>query len=66
MTSIADLLTTEQKAIAEANRLLAVERWDKADPAAYSGTYGRYLLTKVSKVFPGLASENISEIISSL
>lgn len=66
MTSIADLLTADQKAIAEANRLLAVERWDKADPAAYSGTYGRYLLTKVSKVFPGLASENISEIISSL
>jgi hypothetical protein len=66
MTSITDSLTAEQRAIADANRLLAADRWDKADPAAYSGTYGKYLLTKVSKVFPGLASENISEIISSL
>lgn len=30
------------------------ERWDHADPHAFEGTYGEYLLAKVSKVFPGL------------
>jgi hypothetical protein len=32
-------------------------RWDGADIAALSGTYGEYLLDKVSKVFPDLGSE---------
>ncbi|UQA54994.1 isopenicillin N synthase family dioxygenase [Polyangium aurulentum] len=32
----------------------AAERWDKASVHAFSGTYGAYLLGKVSKVFPGL------------
>lgn len=31
------------------------ERWDKASVHAFSGTYGDYLLSKVSKVFPDLA-----------
>ncbi len=31
-------------------------RWDEADPAAWTGTYGDYLTTKVSKVFPDLFS----------
>ncbi|HYE47553.1 MAG TPA: 2-oxoglutarate and iron-dependent oxygenase domain-containing protein [Caulobacter sp.] len=30
------------------------ERWDGADPAAFQGTYGDYLLAKVGKVFPDL------------
>ncbi len=29
-------------------------RWDDADPHAFRGTYGDYLLTKVAKVFPDL------------
>jgi isopenicillin N synthase-like dioxygenase len=29
-------------------------RWDKIDPHALQGTYGDYLLSKVSKVFPDL------------
>ena len=29
-------------------------RWDGADPLAFEGTYGEYLLGKVSKVFPSL------------
>ena len=34
-------------------------RWDKADPKAFAGRYGDYLLGKVGKVFPDLkASEN--------
>jgi isopenicillin N synthase-like dioxygenase len=33
------------------------ERWDRANVHAWSGTYGDYLLSKVSKVFPELASE---------
>jgi isopenicillin N synthase-like dioxygenase len=30
-------------------------RWDRIDPHALQGTYGEYLLSKVSKVFPDLA-----------
>jgi isopenicillin N synthase-like dioxygenase len=32
-------------------------RWDKASVHAFSGTYGDYLLSKVSKVFPELKRE---------
>ena len=35
------------------------ERWDKASVHAFSGTYGDYLMSKVSKVFPDLASQQI-------
>ncbi len=34
-----------------------VPRWDKADLQAFHGTYGDYLLGKVSKVFPELGGE---------
>ena len=33
----------------------AAERWDRASVHALSGTYGEYLVSKVSKVFPQLA-----------
>ena len=33
----------------------STERWDRANVHAWSGTYGDYLLGKVSKVFPELA-----------
>lgn len=35
----------------------ATPRWDKADLHAFEGTYGDYLVDKVSKVFPELARE---------
>lgn len=31
------------------------ERWDKLNLSTMTGTYGSYLLLKVSKVFPALA-----------
>ena len=31
-------------------------RWDRIDPHTLQGTYGEYLLSKVSKVFPELAA----------
>jgi isopenicillin N synthase-like dioxygenase len=34
-----------------------VDRWDEAHPVAYDGTYGDYLLAKVSRVFPALRDE---------
>jgi isopenicillin N synthase-like dioxygenase len=37
----------------------ADHRWDKASVHAFRGTYGEYLLKKVSKVFPDLAQEQI-------
>ena len=33
------------------------ERWDQANVHAFSGKYGEYLLSKVSKVFPELARD---------
>ena len=33
------------------------ERWDHASVHEFSGTYGEYLLAKVSKVFPELRKE---------
>ena len=38
----------------------AEERWDKTSVHTFSGTYGDYLLKKVSKAFPDLAQEQIS------
>ncbi len=35
-------------------------RWDRADPAAFTGTYGDYLLAKVARVFPELFQETVS------
>jgi len=34
-----------------------VERWDEADLHCFEGSYGKYLLSKVSKVFPQLVTE---------
>jgi isopenicillin N synthase-like dioxygenase len=34
-------------------------RWDKASVHAFAGTYGDYLMSKVSKVFPDLKREVI-------
>jgi isopenicillin N synthase-like dioxygenase len=36
----------------------SAERWDRANVHEFSGTYGEYLMAKVSKVFPDLA-ENV-------
>jgi isopenicillin N synthase-like dioxygenase len=35
----------------------SVPRWDNADLQAFTGTYGDYLLSKVSKVFPELGGD---------
>jgi isopenicillin N synthase-like dioxygenase len=35
----------------------SAERWDRANVHAFSGTYGEYLMGKVSKVFPDLAAD---------
>jgi hypothetical protein len=35
----------------------ASERWDFTSVHEFSGTYGDYLLNKVSKVFPELSDE---------
>jgi isopenicillin N synthase-like dioxygenase len=38
-----------------------VARWDGADPIEFSGTYGEYLLAKVSRVFPALRDEVLDD-----
>ena len=35
----------------------SINRWDSQDPTLFQGTYGDYLLKKVSKVFPLLAQK---------
>jgi polar amino acid transport system ATP-binding protein len=35
-------------------------RWDNADPHAFTGTYGDYLLRKVAQVFPALADDHLA------
>lgn len=37
----------------------SAERWDRANVHAWSGTYGDYLIGKVSKVFPELARDAV-------
>jgi len=44
-----------------AGRRRGARRWDGADLAAVNGTYGDYLLNKVSKVFPQLRAEVLTE-----
>jgi isopenicillin N synthase-like dioxygenase len=39
----------------------AKERWDGQDVHAFSGTYGEYLLAKVSKAFPNLAGAQTTQ-----
>jgi isopenicillin N synthase-like dioxygenase len=40
-------------------------RWDKLDPTLFQGTYGNYLLKKVSKAFPALFEQQIESTSSS-
>ena len=37
----------------------SAERWDRANVHQFSGTYGEYLMSKVSKVFPELAESEL-------
>ena len=37
----------------------SAERWDRANVHAWNGTYGDYLIGKVSKVFPELARDAV-------
>jgi isopenicillin N synthase-like dioxygenase len=37
----------------------SAERWDRANVHEFSGTYGQYLMEKVSKVFPQLAESEL-------
>ena len=36
-------------------------RWDGADPTMFTGTYGKYLLRKVSRAFPALFAQHITQ-----
>ena len=37
-------------------------RWDGADPTMFTGTYGSYLLRKVSRAFPALFAQHITQL----
>lgn len=38
----------------------AAQRWDRASVHAFRGTYGEYLLSKVARVFPQLAADQLA------
>ena len=44
---------------AEAVGASSLDRWDGTDPTQFQGTYGDYLLGKVSKAFPALFQQQI-------
>jgi isopenicillin N synthase-like dioxygenase len=50
-------VTEEERKIQEATN--SYKRWDEADLSYLKGFYGDYLLSKVSKAFPQLASETL-------
>jgi isopenicillin N synthase-like dioxygenase len=43
----------------------AAERWDRASVHTLRGTYGEYLLSKVARVFPELASDGLGDAFPS-
>lgn len=49
---------------AAATGVRAAERWDGTSVHAFEGTYGEYLLAKVSKVFPELVGEVLGDEVS--
>lgn len=59
MVDVSEYLTEADKAIALSHKTAISKRWDAADPTLFQGTYGDYLISKVKKVFPALASEVI-------
>ena len=61
MTSVGPLLTAEMRAEAERRRAHRPRRWDGAQLELFEGTYGEYLLSKVSKVFPDLARCSLTQ-----
>lgn len=63
MKSIVSHLRPADVEVALKNRERVKQRWDSQDPALFQGTYGNYLLSKVAKVFPELASKVELEVV---
>lgn len=59
MKPVFNFLNDDDKNLAVKNRE-KINRWDKQDPSDFVGTYGRYLINKVTKVFPDLAKSNLN------
>ncbi len=55
MSSLVQCLSESDKSLIEMRKSSGYSRWDAQDVTKFSGTYGNYLLGKVSKVFPELA-----------
>lgn len=53
---LSDELAAQATAARAARAAAGDSRWDGASPLDVSGTYGRYLLRKIAKVFPDLAA----------
>jgi hypothetical protein len=64
MKSVFDQLSDDRKQQVQRRRELesadpSRRRWDDKDVTKFKGTYGQYLLGKVSKVFPSLFASTI-------
>ncbi len=62
MKQIFNYLNDEDKKFAVENRE-KIQRWDKQNPSDFIGSYGHYLINKVSKVFPDLAKSNLNDAV---
>ena len=62
MKQVFHYLNDEDKEFAIKNRE-QIQRWDKQSPSDFIGTYGHYLISKVSKVFPDLAKSNLNDAV---
>ena len=66
MKSVFDQLSDDRKQQVQRRREVesadpSRRRWDNKDVTQFKGTYGEYLLGKVSKVFPSLFATTISQ-----
>eukprot|EP00040_Diaphanoeca_grandis_P029734 m.174724 g.174724 ORF g.174724 m.174724 type:complete len:346 (-) comp31782_c1_seq5:201-1238(-) len=59
MVNLVKLMKPEYQEAAKVASNRCLTRWDGTDPNRFRGTYGTYLMKKISKVFPDLAEANL-------
>ena len=62
MESVETLLPAPLRSRAAERRATRPQRWDKRQVDRFTGTYGNYLISKVSNVFPELAAATSAQL----
>jgi isopenicillin N synthase-like dioxygenase len=59
-------IVAERVALKTANPdLILTDRWDRMDPSMFQGTYGEYLMKKISRAFPALFEQQLGSSATS-